>query len=144
MYDELKRKVLHKAGIVFPTPNDCKIISENIYRTINRHVSETTLKRLLGFAVMHHKFSSYTISSLLEYAENSCQIILNTKINSASTKTAHDKDITLKLKDGHIKSSNCANEIKFEQFHDEEVPIKIKLNNKQLKVVLSAIKNRDE
>lgn len=144
MYDELKKRILLKAGIAFPTPNDCKLISENIYQITNRRVSETTLKRLLGFAVMRHKFSSYTISSLSEYADSSCQIILNTKVNSAFKKSAHDKGITLKLKDGHIRSSNCNDEIKVEQFNDEEIPIKIKLSNKQVKEVLSAIKKRNE
>ncbi|MCD0488665.1 hypothetical protein LPB86_10510 [Pedobacter sp. MC2016-14] len=65
---ELKNLILHKAQIPAITPGDCKSISREISKNLNKSVSETTLKRLFGFACMQHHFSSYTLTALSEYA----------------------------------------------------------------------------
>ena len=66
---ELKRLILLKSGIKFITPADCKRISIEISRQLNKNVSETTIKRLFGFAVVKHKFSNFTLTTLAEYVD---------------------------------------------------------------------------
>ncbi|WP_316817849.1 NACHT domain-containing protein [Pedobacter nyackensis] len=65
--NELKGLILIKTGIRTITPADCKRISIEISRTLNKNVSETTIKRLFGFAVVKHNFSKFTITTLSEY-----------------------------------------------------------------------------
>ena len=67
--NELKRLILLKCGIKFITPADCKRISIEISRHLNKNVSETTIKRLFGFAVVKHKFSNFTLTTLAEYVD---------------------------------------------------------------------------
>ncbi|WP_370583075.1 hypothetical protein [Pedobacter sp. MC2016-24] len=56
-----------KTGIKTITPADCKRISIEISKNLNKNVSETTIKRLFGFAVAKHNFSKFTITTLSEY-----------------------------------------------------------------------------
>ncbi len=65
--NELKGLILIKTGIRTVTPADCKRISIEISRTLNKNVSETTIKRLFGFAEVKHNFSKFTITTLSEY-----------------------------------------------------------------------------
>ncbi|MNK31207.1 hypothetical protein D3C87_496340 [compost metagenome] len=65
--NELKGLILIKTGIRTATPADCKRISIEISRALNKHVSETTIKRLFGFAAVKHNFSKFTITTLTEY-----------------------------------------------------------------------------
>ncbi|WP_158798322.1 hypothetical protein [Pedobacter sp. L105] len=67
--NELKSLILSKCGIRFITPADCKRISIEISRHLNKNVSETTIKRLFGFAVVKHKFSTFTLTTLAEYVD---------------------------------------------------------------------------
>jgi hypothetical protein len=67
--NELKRLILLKLGIRFITPADCKRISIEISKHLNKNVSETTIKRLFGFALVKHKFSAFTLSTLAEYVD---------------------------------------------------------------------------
>jgi len=67
--NELKRLILAKLGIRFITPADCKRISIEISKHLNKNVSETTIKRLFGFAVVKHKFSTFTLTTLAEYVD---------------------------------------------------------------------------
>jgi len=67
--NELKDLILSKCGIRFITPADCKRISIEISRHLNKNVSETTIKRLFGFAVVKHKFSTFTLTTLAEYVD---------------------------------------------------------------------------
>lgn len=64
---ELKRLILLKNGLKTPSPSDCKLISINIQKELKKNVSETTLKRLFGFATIKHQFSQFTINTLMEY-----------------------------------------------------------------------------
>ena|GEM_PF-603739 len=65
--NELKNLILQKTGIRTVTPSDCKRISMEISRSVKKTVSETTIKRLYGFAVVKHNFSRFTLTTLLEY-----------------------------------------------------------------------------
>lgn len=64
---ELKRLILLKNGLKTVSPSDCKVISLAIQKELKKNVSETTIKRLLGFASIKHKFSQFTINTLMEY-----------------------------------------------------------------------------
>lgn len=66
---ELKRLILLKSKIRFITPADCKRISIEISKRLNKNVSETTVKRLFGFAAVKHKFSNFTLTTLAEYVD---------------------------------------------------------------------------
>ncbi|WP_370576728.1 hypothetical protein [Pedobacter sp. N36a] len=63
----MKSLILLKTGIRTITPADCKRISIEISKTLNKNVSETTIKRLFGFAVVKHNFSKFTLTTLSEY-----------------------------------------------------------------------------
>lgn len=65
--NEVKSLILLKTGIRTITPADCKRISIEISKTLNKNVSETTIKRLYGFAVVKHNFSKFTLTTLSEY-----------------------------------------------------------------------------
>ncbi|MDQ7949227.1 MAG: hypothetical protein REI78_05235 [Pedobacter sp.] len=65
---ELKRLILVKNGIHIVSPSDCRIISLAIQKELKKNVSETTIKRLFGFAQIKHDFSKFTINTLKEYA----------------------------------------------------------------------------
>ena len=67
--NELKGLILSKLGIRFITPADCKRISIEISKHLNKNVSETTIKRLYGFAVVKHNFSTFTLTTLAEYVD---------------------------------------------------------------------------
>ncbi|SEA87133.1 NACHT domain-containing protein [Pedobacter hartonius] len=67
--NELKGLILLKLGIRFITPADCKRISIEISKHLNKNVSETTIKRLFGFALVKHKFSTFTLTTLAEYVD---------------------------------------------------------------------------
>ncbi|TCC91698.1 hypothetical protein EZ428_08035 [Pedobacter frigiditerrae] len=64
---ELKRLILVKAEIKVISPSDCRIISMSIQKETKKNISETTIKRLFGFAEIKHQFSKFTINSLIEY-----------------------------------------------------------------------------
>ncbi|MCC8408225.1 NACHT domain-containing protein [Mucilaginibacter sp. UR6-1] len=65
--EQLKASVLTIAGITNITPCDCRIIAASIFNKTRHQLSETTLKRVFGFA--HSKFnpSLYTIDVMATY-----------------------------------------------------------------------------
>jgi len=92
--NELKGLILSKCGIKFITPADCKRISIEISKHLNKNVSETTIKRLFGFAVVKHKFSTFTLTTLAEYVD----LAGSTAITSTLQEENNDDWITLKEK----------------------------------------------
>ena len=64
---DLKRLILAKAGIKIISPSDCRVISISIQQELRKNISETTIKRLFGFAEIKHDFSKFTINTLKEY-----------------------------------------------------------------------------
>lgn len=92
---ELKSLIVSKAGIRTITPSDCKRISIEISKTLNKNVSETTIKRLFGFAVVKHNFSKFTLTTLSEYVNeerfinNGLQMKTNTTNSQSTWKDIH-------------------------------------------------------
>ena len=60
---------MQKLEIRAITPGDCKRISMEISKSLKKNVSETTIKRLFGFAETKHQFSRFTLTTLLEYVD---------------------------------------------------------------------------
>lgn len=63
----LKNEVLLVSGFKTITPADCKIISINITSKTKQTVSETTLKRVYGFALSKFNPSLFTIDVMARY-----------------------------------------------------------------------------
>ncbi|RYY37187.1 MAG: hypothetical protein EOP46_03610 [Sphingobacteriaceae bacterium] len=66
-FEELKSNVLSIAGICNITPCDCKTISAAILNKTKQRISETTLKRVFGFAYSKFKPSFFTIDVMAHY-----------------------------------------------------------------------------
>jgi hypothetical protein len=69
LLEELKILILQKSGIRVISPSDCATIALEITKTLKKNISETTIKRLFGFAALKHRFSKFTVNTLLEYVE---------------------------------------------------------------------------
>jgi len=69
--DKIRRLILLKTGIKSISPSDCRFISISIQKEISKNISETTIKRLFGFAEVKNRFSKYTVNALLDYVEKS-------------------------------------------------------------------------
>ncbi|MNK00640.1 hypothetical protein D3C87_184290 [compost metagenome] len=69
--DKIRRLILLKTGIKSISPSDCRFISISIQKEIAKNISETTIKRLFGFAEVKNRFSKYTVNALLDYVEKS-------------------------------------------------------------------------
>lgn len=63
----LQNEVSRKFGVDSITPSDCKRLSDLIRDETAKAVSETTLKRVFGFATTKHSFSRYTLNTLAQY-----------------------------------------------------------------------------
>jgi len=68
--NELRRLILLKVGIKIVSPSDCKSISIEIQKELNKAISETTIKRLFGFAEIKSQFSRYTVNTLKEFVSD--------------------------------------------------------------------------
>ena len=66
-FEELKSCVLSVSGITHITPCDCKLISSMVMDKTRQRISETTLKRVYGFAFSKFKPSLFTIDVLSRY-----------------------------------------------------------------------------
>src|SRR5690349_4348142 len=64
---ELRCRIHAKFNLHSITPADCKHIASQIRLMIKKNISETTIKRLYGFAHAKHRFSQYTLSVLAEF-----------------------------------------------------------------------------
>ncbi|MGO4289300.1 hypothetical protein [Chitinophaga sp. RAB17] len=65
----LQNEVLRRFGVEVILPGDCKHLSQSILDDTTKLVSETTLKRVFGFAVAQHSFSRYTLNTLSQYCQ---------------------------------------------------------------------------
>ncbi|GAA3959523.1 hypothetical protein [Mucilaginibacter dorajii] len=63
----LKKLVLTVSNLSYVAPSDCKKLSELIFQKTRLKLSETTLKRVYGFANSEFKPSQFTIDTLLQY-----------------------------------------------------------------------------
>lgn len=66
-YEELKKVTLVNAGIAHMLPAECKALSERVYKKIGNRVSETTFKRIYGFALSKYSPSLFTLNVLAKY-----------------------------------------------------------------------------
>nr|WP_157536434.1 hypothetical protein [Mucilaginibacter sp. L294] len=66
-YEILKTTVLAAANLATVTPCDCKAISAKIFNKTKQSISETTLKRVYGFAYSKFKPSLFTIDVMAKY-----------------------------------------------------------------------------
>ncbi|HVI46739.1 MAG TPA: hypothetical protein VM802_17805 [Chitinophaga sp.] len=65
----LQKEVLKRYGVEVMLPADCKNLAQSILDYTTKLVSETTLKRVFGFAVAQHSFSRYTLNTLSQYCQ---------------------------------------------------------------------------
>ncbi|OOQ60836.1 hypothetical protein [Mucilaginibacter pedocola] len=63
----LKQNVLEKSGFKSIAPGDCRVISYKIFDNTKHSVSETTLKRVYGFAYSKFRPSLFTIDAMAKY-----------------------------------------------------------------------------
>jgi hypothetical protein len=63
----LKSAVLEKSGFKGIAPGDCRVISYKIFDSTKHSVSETTLKRVYGFAYSKFRPSLFTIDAMAKY-----------------------------------------------------------------------------
>ncbi|TCC91702.1 hypothetical protein EZ428_08055 [Pedobacter frigiditerrae] len=68
--NELRHLILQKLKIQIISPSDCSYIALEINKSLHKNISVTTVKRLFGFAVTQHQFSTYTINTLLAFVES--------------------------------------------------------------------------
>jgi hypothetical protein len=66
-FEALKKLVLSTAELDNITPGDCKLLSLKIYKKTNQQVSETTLKRVYGFAISKFNPSLFTIEAMATF-----------------------------------------------------------------------------
>jgi len=66
-FDELKQQIIGIAGIKTITSSDCYRLSLDIEEKTQKRISETTLKRIFGFAMAQYKPSIFTLNTLAEF-----------------------------------------------------------------------------
>ncbi|AMR30559.1 hypothetical protein A0256_03530 [Mucilaginibacter sp. PAMC 26640] len=91
----LKAKILEQAGIVDIIPSDCRIISLKISHATQQVTSETTIKRIFGFALSKFNPSQYTVDVLAKYCgytgwRNFCETEAVNVLSSAGMKVDTD------------------------------------------------------
>lgn len=92
--DNLKRLILIKTGIKIISPSDCKFISISIQKELHKSISETTIKRLFGFAEIKNQFSKYTINTLLEFVEKTDSDDVIDNNHTANSESAGSLELT--------------------------------------------------
>lgn len=66
-YEELKKVLLINAGISHMLPSECKALSDRVFKKDGNRVSETTFKRIYGFAYSKYSPSLFTLNVLAKY-----------------------------------------------------------------------------
>ncbi|MDB5117244.1 MAG: hypothetical protein JWQ79_2736 [Mucilaginibacter sp.] len=68
-FEALKQNLLVKAGITNILPSECKALSDSIFKKTNKRISETTLKRVYGFAYSKFNPSLFTIDAMAQFCD---------------------------------------------------------------------------
>lgn len=94
-FDSLKSRVLAVGGYKSISPSDCKVLSLLIYKKTNHQLSETTLKRVYGFAYSKFKPSLFTLDAMAQYCDydgwaNYCETAGSTKKKTQATDVCWD------------------------------------------------------
>ncbi len=66
-YEELKKILLINAGITHMLPSECKALSDRVFKKNGNRISETTFKRIYGFAYSKYSPSLFTLNVLAKY-----------------------------------------------------------------------------
>lgn len=66
-YEELKKLLLINAGITNILPSECHVLSEKVYKKNGNRISETTFKRIYGFAYAKYSPSLFTLNVLARF-----------------------------------------------------------------------------
>src|SRR5690554_4648482 len=100
-FEDLKQQVLCIAEIKNIAPADCYYLSIKIEEKTQKRISETTLKRIFGFAATCYKSSIYTRNALAEYCGyESYSSFLSTK-EKEGLESAEDKPWAIILENAH-------------------------------------------
>lgn len=67
VFDDLKKAVLVRAGLSTVIPSDCLSLASAIFKSTGKRISDTTLKRIYGFAVNTSTPSVFTLDILSQY-----------------------------------------------------------------------------
>ncbi|WP_214227886.1 hypothetical protein [Pedobacter sp. B4-66] len=98
--DELKSLILHKFGINTLNPYHCKFIANEIKNLTNKNISETTVKRVFGFASVKHNFSQYTLTLLADFNDE-----IRKQLSSSRQETSTEKNtLSRKFSEKHFDS----------------------------------------
>jgi len=105
-FELLKTAVITKSGFKSISPSDCRVISINIQENTRHSVSETTLKRVFGFAYSKFRPSLFTIDAMSQYCgyDGWDDFCVKQKSRQASTAAANVNWITLMQNAGKITS----------------------------------------
>jgi hypothetical protein len=68
-FDALKKLVLTGGDFKNISPSDCKALSLLIFKKTNQQISETTLKRVYGFAYSKFKPSLFTLDAMAKFCD---------------------------------------------------------------------------
>jgi hypothetical protein len=66
-YEELKKILLINAGITHILPSECRALSDRVFKKNGNRISETTFKRIYGFAYSKYNPSLFTLNVLAKY-----------------------------------------------------------------------------
>lgn len=66
-YEELKKLLLVNAGISNILPSECRALSDRVYKKNGNRISETTFKRIYGFAYSKYSPSLFTLNVLARF-----------------------------------------------------------------------------
>ena len=66
-YEELKKLLLINAGINNILPSECRALSDRVYKKNGNRISETTFKRIYGFAYSKYSPSLFTLNVLARF-----------------------------------------------------------------------------
>ncbi len=105
----LKNEVINLAGLQSITPADCKLISLLINNKTKHCISETTLKRIFGFALSKFQPSLFTLDALAQFCNYNGWKDFNEKVEKRGIKDVKktDQDFSLySLKQNAVKITN--------------------------------------
>jgi hypothetical protein len=66
-FEKLKNATLQKAGIALMSPSNCIVLADCMDKQIGKKISETTVKRVYGFAKGHFNPSLFTLNAFAEF-----------------------------------------------------------------------------
>jgi hypothetical protein len=96
-YEELKKILLINAGITNMLPAECKALSDRVYKKSGNRISETTFKRIFGFAYSKYSPSLFTLNVLAKYCNYKSWEDFSQKQEKKLINTNNNKDLNWQL-----------------------------------------------